>query len=128
MREFLIYIAYKACHGYETWSNTNSSLFTRAKSLIASIIFFHLIHLMIFLADKSFFPLRRIEGALYFGLISAFIGIFILCELLFTKKILVRSIAAYKDHWVNNYSKLFAFGYLLFTIALTFILLYIRTA
>jgi len=127
MREFLIYIANEACKGYENWSNSNSWVFTRAKSLIASIIFFHITQLIILFADKRHFPLKKIEGELYLVLIVAYIGCFVFCEFLFTRKILARSIATYKYHWVNKYSKLFAFGYLIFAILLTIMLLYIRS-
>ena len=128
MREFLIYVAYNTCRGYEWWNNSNSSVFRRAKSLIGSIIFFHLIHLMILFADKKFFPIERIDDNVYFSLFAIFIGIFLFCEFLFTRKILTKSIALFKDHWVNNYSKLFAFGYLVFTIALIPILFHLRLA
>jgi hypothetical protein len=127
MREFLIYVAYQACAGYETWSNPNSWVFTRAKSLVASIVFFHLIHLTILFADKSHFPVKRIESKLLLGGIITYLACFAFCEFLFTRKILNRSMAYYKEHWVNNYSKLFAFGYLIFAIALAFMMLHFRS-
>ena len=128
MKELLVYIAYKACRGYESRSNSSSWVFTRAKSLIASIIFFHLVHLVILLADKKYFPLRTIEAGFFFGFLAAYISIIIICEFVFTRKILARAIAVYKDHWVNSYVKLFAFGYLVFALVLTAVLVYIRSA
>lgn len=88
MREFLIYIAYRACISYETWSNSSSWVFTRAKSLIASIIFFHVVQLIILFVDKKHFPLKRIEGELFLTLIITFIGCFIFASSCFQGKYL----------------------------------------
>lgn len=127
MKELIIYIAYKGCSGYESFSNSTGWVFNRAKNLLASIISFHFIQLVILLADKRHFPVQKLEIEFLVGFIVVFIASIILCNLLFTNKILSRAIAIYEYHWINKYARLIAISYHLFVIFLTGILLYFRS-
>ena len=127
MRELIIYIAYKGCLGYESFSNSRSWVFIRAKNLLASIIAFHFIQIVILLADKRHFPIKKLEIEVLAGFVVVFIASIILCNLMFTNKILSRAMAIYEYHWINKYARLIAIPYLLFVIFLTAILLYFRS-
>ena len=118
MREFVLFLAFRACKGYEKYGSDSVSVLARAQALIAITIMCYLLVPFLFLS-------RQVRGWLNIGSEFFYIGLFLsvfilgyLSKVVFSRRILAKSLRIYGDHWLGKHAKLIVFGTLFISICI----------
>lgn len=122
MLEIIIFVAFKACGGKDLFLKKNPFQYRNATILIASVIIVHILQVVMLTTNYISFPLRKINERVYIIFFGLFFLISYLSTIIFSKKILAKSISKYRDSKLNDYAKLIAFVYLFINVFITIII------
>jgi magnesium-transporting ATPase (P-type) len=125
MRELILYIVYRACGGRDLFLSKNPFQYRNATILITVIFLMHLIQVVLLFFDyKSIFADKTNANWYFFLMIFFFIFSYV-SSLIFSKKILAKSINKHKDSAIGRYAKLIVAGYMIVNaLALFLIMVY----
>lgn len=100
--------------------------FRHAVGMLGINIVLHCIQLTVLIAPVGALIQGEISGQQYLIFVIVSIVIIYLCELVFNRRILARSIARYRDRALDKWTRFIAFGYLVLNLGLTVLILATR--
>jgi hypothetical protein len=120
LREFIFFIAYKACSGKSSVWGKNPFQYRNAVRLISILFFFHILQMALLIIGSSVQSIGKVYYLIGLGIL---LFLPYLIEIVFTKKILARSITAYKETSISKNAKIIAYAYFVlnFTILLAIV-------
>jgi len=122
LKDFIFFIAYRACSGKNVLWKSNPFQYINSISLISFILLVHIIQITVFVKKGAILSIKSISGTNYLFILGGLLFIYFLIGRLFKRKDLPRIIRKYKDSKIDKYSKLIAFAYLIFNLILIFLL------
>jgi hypothetical protein len=118
MREFLLFLVYSACTGYERKNNNSVSVLNRAQSLIAVISTSFLLIGILSLVGVTGIAHEFNGSYVLTILVVLFIVTYYMCTKVFSRKVLAKSLKKYRDHWICRFAKLITFSILFLSMAI----------
>lgn len=127
MKEKILYITFKACEGKDFFILKNKMQYENAIGLISINIILHVLQLgglIVIVTGLDIMPITEYH-VLIFLLLA--VTIFLVSSKLFSRRILAKAIAKYKNQKIRN-CRLIAFGYLAFNLTLTVFISYLSSS
>ena len=121
IREFILFIAYKACSGKNFVWGKNPFQYRNAVRLISILFFFHILQIALLILGSSVQSIGKVYYLVGLGIL---LFLPYLIEIIFSKKILAKSITLYKETSIDKNAKTIAYSYFVLSFALLLVIVY----
>lgn len=125
IKEFILLIAYRACSCKNSVWGKNPFQYESAIRLISILLFIHMSQIALLLIGGLIKSFSKTE---YLVALVTLLFLPYLIRLIFSKKILAKSIAHYKESTIDKNAKLIAYPYLILNMSILLIIYYFKSS